>query len=61
MRKIAKKIHFLALKVEKTTSRCFFGQKSIFSENPFLGCSKKLRFFFSKIVFASASKTKMFS
>jgi hypothetical protein len=40
MRKIAKKIHFLALKVEKTTSRCFFGQKSIFPETRFFGCSK---------------------
>ena len=33
MRKIAQKIHFLALEVEKTTSRCFFGQKSIFPKN----------------------------
>ena len=33
MRKIAQKIHFLALEVDKTTSRCFFGQKSIFPKN----------------------------
>jgi len=33
MRKITQKNHFLALEVEKTTSRCFFGQKSIFPKN----------------------------
>ena len=33
MRKITQKNHFLALKVEKTTSRRFFGQKSVFPKN----------------------------
>ena len=33
MRKIVQKIHFLALEVVKTTSRCFFGQKLVFQKN----------------------------
>ena len=33
MRKMFQKIHFFALEVEKTTSRCFSGQKSIFEKN----------------------------
>jgi hypothetical protein len=33
MCKIIQKIHFLALEVGKTTSRWFFGQKSIFEKN----------------------------
>ena len=40
MRKIAKKIHFFALEVKKTTSRCFLGQKSIFPKNRFFGYNK---------------------
>ena len=61
MRKIAQKIHFLALEVDKTTSRCFFGQKSIFPKNDIfyfwiINFSRKILQALEKIFFTKFKK-----
>ena len=60
LRKIAQKIYFLALEIEKTTFRFFFGQKWIFQKNRFFGCSKNLNCFCFKTIFCKLLKKTFF-
>ena len=61
MLKMTQKIHFFALEVAQTTSRCFFQRKLIFEKKSIFQLRENFENFFSSIYFSSAWKKFFFS